>query len=661
MTSHSSDGVRVIRSAPGNTQIDIAGENDYGRSVAIQADGKIWVGGFTHNFGEFYEYAVVRLNADGTLDTHFGNDGKLVIADQVMLGDEYSLAVQGDGKLLVTHATSTGSGIDLTVSRYNLTGGLDFTFSGDGATTIDTDISYSDTGTTVLADGKILVSGRNGDTYTAARLNPDGSLDTTFNGTGILEFTGPHTAGVHFDQPMTLQADGKILVPGGENDKFGLYRYNADGSPDTTFGSQGHVSYNVGVGVDSAYTVTVQPDGKLLLAGYSAAADFRTEFSIIRLNGDGSLDTTFSGNGKAVFDFGADNATVRSVAVQNDGKIVLAGGSDGDFGIARLNADGSLDHSFGPLINGFEDLIGTQGDDVIIGGDVRENIFADAGNDLIDGGAGRETLSTGAGADVIRYTAISDSYRSASGAHSDFILDFNATQDRIDLSTLGFSGLGDGHHDTLAVVQNDATERTYLKSYDADADGNRFEISLNGLYQGLLNSSNVLFSPTLITGTASADTLTGSAAADILNGLAGNDRLNGGAGDDVLVGGAGRDTLTGGSGDDVFRIAKVSDSYRTTHSDVIRDFVSGEDRIDLSTLGFSSLGNGHNGTLAVQLSADGTRTYLKSLDADVHGQRFEVTLMGNHADLANTDVVFSGAGGDAEVGLLGGVAGEHVG
>lgn len=659
MTTTSSDGVRVIRSATGNTQIDIANENDPGRTVAVQADGKIWVAGFTHNFGEFYQYAVTRLNPNGTLDTTFGDGGKQVIAEQIMLGDEYSMAVQKNGKLLVTHVTWDGTDLGLEVTRYNNDGTLDTSFGSNGAAQVSGEVSYTDTGTTVLSDGKILISGRDGGTYTVARLNADGTPDTTFHGTGVLEFTGPTTTTGSFDFPMNVQADGKILVPGMDNDKFGLYRYNTDGSLDTTFGSNGHVSYSVGSGIDWAYTVTVQPDGKLLLAGSSDTGDFNRDFSVVRLNANGSLDTTFSSDGKAAFAVGLEDDSVRSVAVQSDGKILLGGGTDGDYGVVRLNADGSLDRGFGTLINGFETVIGTNGNDVIIGSDVRDNITGNAGKDLIDGGAGADSISTGSGADVIRYTDISDSYRS----HSDLILDFNANQDRIDLAALGFTGFGNGHSGTLAVVENENSERTYLKSYDADADGNRFELTLNGLYEGLLTTSNVLFSALTLNGTASANTLTGTAATEVLNGLKGNDTLNGGFGDDVLVGGAGRDNLTGGSGDDVFRFANVDDSYRTdatVFSDLITDFVSGTDRLDVSTLGFIGLGDGHDGTLKVQLSGDGSRTYLKSLDATANGHRFEVSLTGNHADLAAADVIFSAPTTDTSVALLGTPVAEHV-
>lgn len=643
MTSTSSDGVRVVRSATGNIQIDINGENDPGRSVAIQADGKFWVGGFTHNFGELYEYAVVRLNSNGTLDTAFASEGKLVIPDEVMLGDEYSLAIQGNGKLLVTHAGYQDGSIDFLVNRYNTDGSLDLTFGQGGVARIDSDISYSNTGTTVLADGKLLVSGRNDSLHTVARLNPDGSLDTSFNGTGIVQFAEPDNDTGNFDYAVALQGDGKILLPGNADGEFQLYRYNADGSLDTTFGTNGHVSYSVSPGWDAAFTVAVQPDGKILLAGNSDTENFGTDFGILRLNPDGSLDKTFSGDGRATFSLAEGNDTVHSIALQADGKIVLAGSAEGNYGVLRLDADGSLDHSFGTLTNVFEDLIGTRGDDVIIGGDVRENIVAYAGNDLIDGGLGADTIRSGEGADVIRYTSLGDSYRSATTSFADAILDFNASLDRLDLSALGFTGFGNGHDGTLAIVQSDNTGRTYLKSYDADAEGQRFQITFNGLYEGLLDQDNVLFTPLSLEGSTGADTLSGTAASEVLNGLAGNDRLDGAGGDDVLLGGAGRDTLTGGSGDDLFRFTSLTESFRTTtigHSDLITDFATGQDHLDLSALEFTGLGNGHDGTLAIQVSADGSRTYIKSYDADAQGQRFEVTLAGNHADLASTDFIF---------------------
>nr|WP_264080352.1 putative Ig domain-containing protein [Pseudomonas fluorescens] len=136
----------------------------------------------------------------------------------------------------------------------------------------------------------------------------------------------------------------------------------------------------------------------------------------------------------------------------------------------------------------------------------------------------------------------------------------------------------------------------------------------------------------IINGTPNNDTLTGTAANEQLFGGAGNDTLNGGAGNDILVGGTGVDKLTGGAGADVFRYTSKLDSYRTgstSVSDQILDFDVAADKIDVSALGYTGLGNGLNGTLQVTYSATSNRTYLKDLTVDANGNRFEVSLAGN--------------------------------
>ncbi|GAB3386586.1 glycosyl hydrolase family 28-related protein [Azotobacter armeniacus] len=146
-------------------------------------------------------------------------------------------------------------------------------------------------------------------------------------------------------------------------------------------------------------------------------------------------------------------------------------------------------------------------------------------------------------------------------------------------------------------------------------------------------------------GTDGDDLLTGSDADGRISGGAGADRLDGGAGDDVLDGGAGRDRLTGGEGADTFLFSLREDSHRSplgTFNDLILDFDPTQDRIDVSALGFTGLGNGYNGTLAVTTNADGMRTYLKSFEADAEGRRFEVALEGNHSSqLSAANVVFA--------------------
>ncbi|WP_432706485.1 M10 family metallopeptidase C-terminal domain-containing protein, partial [Azotobacter salinestris] len=195
----------------------------------------------------------------------------------------------------------------------------------------------------------------------------------------------------------------------------------------------------------------------------------------------------------------------------------------------------------------------------------------DGGNDILEGGIGSDRLSGGAGADTFRFAAIQDSYYTASSNLTDLLLDFDAAQDRIDLAGLGFSGLGNGYGGTLAVVTSSDGSRTYLRSYEQDADGRSFMLALEGNLVGRLDGSNLTFKLKAITGSGDNDNLLGSAAAESLDGGSGgdnlvgglgNDLLNGGAGNDTLVGGQGRDQLGGSEGADVFRFTSLTDSYQ---------------------------------------------------------------------------------------------------
>lgn len=299
---------------------------------------------------------------------------------------------------------------------------------------------------------------------------------------------------------------------------------------------------------------------------------------------------------------------------------------------------------------------GTAGNDTLLGGTASEIFYGVAGNDTINGGAGGDILVGGAGidkltggtgADTFRFVAQSDSYRNATTSFDDTITDFDVTQDKIDLAGLGFTGLGNGRGGTLQVSYSATNDRTYIKDYDADASGNRFELILSGNLASTLTASNFIFNR-VITGTSGSDSLLGSDSADTLLGLAGNDSLSGGAGDDKLDGGAGMDTLTGGAGADVFVFSNRLDSYRNYNTgganlgDLITDFDITADKIDLSAVGFTGLGDGKNNTVYVVLNSTGTKTYIKSLTADANGNRFEVALDGNYLNtLTSANFVFA--------------------
>src|SRR5581483_7061465 len=195
----------------------------------------------------------------------------------------------------------------------------------------------------VQPDGKIVAAGTAGDRFALARFNPNGCwLDTSFNGSG--RFTtkiGKHSAA----SAVALQPDGKIVAAGWSydagRDDFALARFNPTGK----------VLTPVGAGDALASAVALQPDGKLVVAGEARDPGTGFQFALARYNSDGSLDTTFNGTGKVMTPIAPNGGYDRAmgVAVQPDGKIVAAGFSDFSgtgFALARYNPDGSLDTSF---------------------------------------------------------------------------------------------------------------------------------------------------------------------------------------------------------------------------------------------------------------------------------------------------------------------------
>lgn len=321
-------------------------------------------------------------------------------------------------------------------------------------------------------------------------------------------------------------------------------------------------------------------------------------------------------------------------------------------GATLVYGDGSYVSATVPMTTvqgtaGNDTLLGSAASEIFYGGAGNDTINGGAGGDILVGGAGIDKLTGGTGADTFRFAAQSDSYRNATTSFDDIITDFDVTQDKIDLAGLGFTGLGNGRGGTLQVSYSASSDRTYIKDYDADASGNRFELILSGNLVSTLTASNFIFNR-VITGTSGSDLLLGSDSADTLLGLAGNDSLNGGAGSDKLDGGAGMDTLTGGAGADTFVFSNRLDSYRNYNTgganlgDLITDFDISADKIDLSAMGFTGLGDGKNNTVYVVLNSAGTKTYIKSLTADANGNRFEVALDGNYLNtLTSANFVFA--------------------
>ncbi len=285
----------------------------------------------------------------GSLDTTFSTDGK--VTTHFSADDSgNAVALQPDGKIVVAGYANN----DFAVARYNANGTLDASFDSDGKVTTAIG-SGSDKGyeLAIQPDDKIVVAGssNNGtnNDFALARYNADGSLDTSFDSDGKVT-TAIGSAG-DAAYAVTLQSDGKIVVAGESNNpsnnvdnlRFALARYNADGTLDTDFGTGGKVTTDLGSTVDRISAIALQPDGKIVVAGESGG-----NFALARYTADGSLDTSFSSDGKVSTDIGVGHDAAYAMALQPDGKIVAAGlSAQNDSGLARYNADGSLDTTFG--------------------------------------------------------------------------------------------------------------------------------------------------------------------------------------------------------------------------------------------------------------------------------------------------------------------------
>jgi len=324
-------------------------------ALALQPDGKIVAAGTylvpLSNAGR--SFALARYNPDGSLDATFGSGGKVISAFGNQ-ADANALVVQADGKIVVVGLGNADFGL----ARYNPDGSLDATFGNGGKTTKTFDC-YSGAEAFAAAlqtDSKIVAAGECNDDFALARYNPDGSLDPTFGSGGKVT---TKLSGSEAVDALALQRDGKIVVAGWTNIGFALARYNPDGRLDATFGSGGKVT--TGVGGDRANGLAIQPDGKIVVAGEAPFYYFdyalnrsrtRTKFTLARYNADGSLDATFGQAGQVTTAFDQE-AGGEAMALQPDGKIVVVGWSGApydrpsDIALARYNADGSLDITFG--------------------------------------------------------------------------------------------------------------------------------------------------------------------------------------------------------------------------------------------------------------------------------------------------------------------------
>jgi uncharacterized delta-60 repeat protein len=318
--------------------------DDHAFGVAIQADEKIVVVGYSGQGGandvKKLKLTLARYNSNGTLDSTFGGDGKVRTNVGRCWDFGRALAIQADGKIVAGGISFSGANCDnatFALIRYNSDGTLDSTFGGDGKVTTDLtsrlDFAFADA---IQADGKIVAAGVSGlggpnPKFALARYNSNGTLDSAFGGDG--KVTTDFTRFVDWGDSVAIQADGKIVASGtsglgGPNSKFGLVRYNSNGTLDSAFGGDGKVTTDfTHSGDEDRSAVAIQADGQIVVAGSAGfeGGGGNWKFGVARYNSNGTLDSAFGGDGKVTTDFTRLDDSGAAVAISPDGSIVVAG------------------------------------------------------------------------------------------------------------------------------------------------------------------------------------------------------------------------------------------------------------------------------------------------------------------------------------------------
>jgi len=345
----------------GRVSTSAAGAAHGVNAMALQPDGRIVT--TLHGAGEAW---LMRLNANGSIDTGFGVDG--VVSEPLGFTDDElnSVAVQPDGKILAAGYALNGSDQDFLLKRYQADGSPDSAFGTGGTVFMHFVVEAADRSRAMklLSDGRILLAGGEGHSpspgvftgyLTAAVFNADGSPDASFGGGRV---TIPLSGYMPEAMAIVEQADGKFVLAGRARTSGSAYydvvmaRLNADGSVDTSYGSDGILRTRVSSFDDFVTDAVLLPDGKVMVSLYTwtgTGATATRDFGIARFNTDGTLDSSFGTTGLVALALGTADDISYDLELQSDGKLVVSGSSEqgsSDFALVRLNADGTRDDSF---------------------------------------------------------------------------------------------------------------------------------------------------------------------------------------------------------------------------------------------------------------------------------------------------------------------------
>ncbi|GAA4933570.1 calcium-binding protein [Streptomyces coeruleoprunus] len=614
-----------VLAAPGDLDLTFSGDGkvvtslaptDDSQDVLLQSDGKLVTIGTVYPFEGPGDFALVRYNADGSMDTAFGDNG-VATASFSEFGDVAQAgALQSDGRIVVVGSSDTpdGSRALFVVARFNSDGSLDTGFGDGGRVFTDFGAGFSSNahGVLVQPDGTIVAVGNTGVgglQFAVARYLPDGSPDPGFGdgGRAISDFEG----GGATAYDVARQADGGIVAAGEAGftgpsfaSDFAVARFRSDGTLDAGFGGDGTVTTSF-AGEDSGRGVAVQSDGRIVVAGYSGLT-----WALARYLPDGTPDPDFSGDGRVTTSF-VNFGRAYDVTLQSDGRIIGAGDADTDFALVRYRSDGNLDTTFGggdgKVVTDIETFFdsaravllqpdgkivaaGTSGDDRAVARFLGGTETTPTAN-LSVTKTGPSSVSLGTQATyTVRVTNTSTDTSATNVSLTDtlsgpaVLLSATPTQGSCSLTTgratCSLGTLAPGASATVTVVAEPTATGTLTDTATASAAQSD---PVPGNNTATVSTSVNNFRGCTIVGTSGANTINGTSGSDVICALGGNDTIYAVAGNDTVYGGSGNDYLNGGSGHDTLNAGPGGDTLYGHYGDDrldTRDGVSGNDRAD---------------------------------------------------------------------------------
>ncbi|MEM7314991.1 MAG: LamG-like jellyroll fold domain-containing protein, partial [Planctomycetota bacterium] len=603
----------------------------YIESVAEQADGKILVSGDIS--GDIF---VARYNADGTVDTSFGTGGVTTLPTG-SFDEGNDVTVQSDGSIVLVGEY----GDDSIIARFTSTGTLDASFGTGGIVTVNLGNTFENLeSVTVLDDGSIVAVGET----SVVKLDSSGNLDTSFDADGILDL-GDDTYSV------THQADGKFVVSGGDGSGLFVTRFNADGTIDTDFGTAGTATWSTATA--TGYSVAQQADGKLVVAGHTDG--YPTQWVAVRFNTDGSLDTTFADNGASVQDTSIDFSEASSVSIYNDGtseKIVIGGYTTRDgfddsswLSMVRLNHDGSFDTSLSTNTLDGNPTFTEGGSPVVLDEDVQ--VFDAELSDIDDFGGATLTLARtgGTNADDVFSAENSMAFNGGnveissvpvatySQVGGTLTITFNAgtTNAQVNevMQSIAYEFVG-------ATAPSDVQIDWTFNDGDSGAQGGPTALQATG-------STTVIITNDIVDGTAGNDVIDNTYVdptdgemvdnADSTGPSGNEDVIHAGAGNDIIISGDEADTILGEAGDDIIStggFTSYTPSYGSTSgSSGTLTGLNGNSNINYTVVSDATLNTSGNQYFIQEDGVNWAEDHTHTFSQPVAGAQLEVFDLGH--------------------------------